>query len=249
MMDILKTYLEYRDWIDLIKDIFFIFSSLAIFRAIYLYVHYIKKREYLEKSVEIEKNLTLREGLGNALEEYIGEKKTGGISIRFVFWKNYPENLQNDAYKFFLHINYLDNRPHYGWIDNTGVNFEESVWYFGNSIYIDKNGIFFSDKKGQKHKGFEEILDPVLVLHMPFSNIVNYDFIDRVEYEPVFYIKYKYTKWRRLYDDNIVLREKFGEKYKKIPLKQSKMIINPSKKSIFLMKTKIFILRFLKSNK
>jgi hypothetical protein len=247
MDKILELYLEYQNWINLIKDFAFLAGAIAVLRGAYLFFQYIKNRGYTEKAEEIDKNINFRERLEPVLNDYIFEKAKGtkDISIRFVNWKNYPWNLDEDGFKFLLRINYLEETPHYGWIDNTGVYFEEPVWWLSNSIYIDKNGIFFIDQKDKTHKGFTEIDDAVLRLHMPFSNIVNYDFRERIEYEPVFYIKHQYLDWKKLYNDKVSIREKQGTKYKKIELSQSKMIVRFSQISYKIMQLKLFCINLI----
>ena len=124
--------------------------------------------------------------------------------------------------------------------------FKEHIWFCSNSVYIDKSGIFFIDKKNEKHKNFNEITDCVLVLHMPFSNILNYDFKQYIEYEPIFYIKHEYLEWRNLYSDHVLLQEKEGTEHKCVELSQSKMIVRFSRFSYALMRIKLFLLGCLK---
>lgn len=246
MDEVLEIYLKYQYWINLIKDLAFLAGAVTFFRGAYLFFAYIQNRSYTEKAIEIDKNINFREKLEPKLNDYIFDaaKGTKDISIRFVHWKNYPWKLDDDGFKFLLRINYLEKTPHYGWIDNTGIYLEEPIW-FSNSLYIDNNGIFFIDKKDQKHKGFTEIADAVLVLHMPFSNIVNYDFRERIEYEPVFYIKHQYLNWKKLYNDKVSVREKHGTEYKNIELSQSKMIRRFSKFSYKIMQLKLFFLKLI----
>ena len=97
----------------------------------------------------------------------------------------------------------------YGWIDNTGIFFTEPVWFFNQSFYIDKDDIFFLAKEGQNYEGFKELSNKILVRHMPFTKIVNYDFKERIEYEPIFYIKHSY-KCKKLYSDAYQINEKQG---------------------------------------
>lgn len=244
MQNILEIYLENKQWIDLTKDIVFFAGVVTFFRGSYLFFQFLKNKKYKDKSQEIDENINFREKLEPILNNYISEYGKGyrDICIRFVHWKNYPWKLAKDGYKFFLHINYLEKTPHYGWIDNTGINFEEHVWWYGNSIYIDTDGIFFIDKKNQEHKGFQEIHDVVLLLHMPFVSIVNYDFKERIEYEPVFYIKYDYSNWKKLYNDKLIIREKLNAEYKNIELYQSRMLLKFNKLNYVLLKFKLLIL-------
>lgn len=250
MESLLAFYLQHQEWINLIKDITFFAGALTFFRGAYLFFKYLRNRKFKEKSEDIDKNIKFREQLEPALNEYIFDtaKGTKDICIRFVHWKNYPWNLDEDGFKFLLRINYIEKPPHYGWIDNTGVNFEEPIWFCGNSVYLDENGLFFFDKKGQTHKGFKEYSDVVLVLHMPFSNIVNYDFRERIEYEPVFYIKHPYIKWKKLYSDQINIRERQGKDWVNIELSQSKMIKKYSALNYRLFKLKYFVLRIITKN-
>lgn len=245
MHKILELYQEYSDWINLIKDLAFLAGAITFIKAAFTFFEYFKNRHFLDTTAIIDRNLNFRSRLEALLEGYIFKKAVDikDISIRFIHWKNYPQKLDKDGYKHLLNINYFENKPHYGWIDNTGVYFEEPIWNDGSSIYIDKNKIFFFDRKGKNHKGFEEIADVRIVFHMPFSNIINYDFKELVEYEPVFYTKYKYTDRNNLYNDTLSVRERQGSEYKCILLSQSKRIVRFSLLSYKVMQLKVFCKR------
>lgn len=224
---ILELYLQYKNWIDFVKDVVFFAGSYAFFYGVYKTITFLGNKQFADKSTAIEKHLHFRERLEPVLNDFIFEtaKNTKDIAIRFVHWKNYPLDLQKDGFKHYPFIRYFDDGSvHYGWIDNTGVNIQEHIWYLGNSIYIDEQGIFFFDKSGTEHQGFQEFADAVLVFHLPFENIVNFDFKQFIEYEPVFYTRYYYTDRKRLYDDAIVVRERDGRGYLNIDLSQKNMM-------------------------
>lgn len=122
----------------------------------------------------------------------------------------------------FLRVSYHNDRILCGsWIDNTGLKVYSPLWWYSNSVYLDeKNGIFFIDKKEQRFKGFVEIRNCILVKHLPYSNIVNFDFKEYIDYDAVLYTKYKYDS-KKLYSDEIILREKEGTPYQRLELNKN----------------------------
>lgn len=212
---LLKLYLSQQNWINLAKDAVFFFGAYKI-------IAYIWNLNFLAKTGKIEKDLKVRESLEEKLNCYVLEQHKNGIkdiALRFIYWKNYPWKLHDDGYKHCLAINY--NGDHVlpsGWIDKTGINFQEHLWFFCQSIYVDKSGIFFFAPKDGSYKGFEELKEKRLFMHLPFSNIVNFDFKEFIEYEPVLYVKHVYHNHRKLYDRTYVCREKLGEGYFRLQL-------------------------------
>ncbi|WP_036308601.1 hypothetical protein, partial [Methyloglobulus morosus] len=150
---VLSFYKNNKDWIDLIKDIIFIFGVPLL---LYKSYKYLKDRTLISKTEKIETNLRFRDRIESELQNYVLEKNKNGkkdIGIRFVYWKNYPWQLSDDGYKHFLKIEYHhDLILGSSWIDNTGINFQEHLWYFGNSVYVDKNEIFFFAPKETTYK-------------------------------------------------------------------------------------------------
>lgn len=136
MDHILELYHQYKEWIELIKDAVFFAGAYAFFHGLYVLVKYLRNKKFEAISAAINTNLKFREKLQPSLDDFIFDAATGtkDIAIRFVYWKNYPWNLSNDAYKIYLYIKYLDKTPHYGWIDNTGINFQEHSWWYGKVI-------------------------------------------------------------------------------------------------------------------
>jgi len=133
-----------------------------------------------------------------------------------------------------------------GWINKTGLNFQENIWFTGKSIYVDKDGIFFFAPKGETYDNFEELADKCLIQHMPFSSIINYDFKEYIEYEPVFYIKYHYTKYSKLYSNHLIVREKAGKNYFSHELDRKLQISKPKSIQHLYIKLKIWLNTFLK---
>lgn len=187
---VLNLYLDNKDWIELVKDAVFFYGAITI-------IKYLWNRNYTRKIKEIDNNLRFRERIEKALSDYVIQKhKNGikGIAIRFVYWKNYPWKFQNDGFPHSLKIEYHNDQIlGSSWIDNTGIYFQEPLWFSSSSVYVDANGIFFFARQGSVYKGFVEHSDKCLVTHLPFINIINFDFKEVIEYEPVFYIKYYYT--------------------------------------------------------
>ena len=121
-----------------------------------------------------------------------------------VHWKNYPWRLEDDGYKQLLYYDTnLDKRLPHGteFLTNTGILVEEHIWFFDCSLYLGKYGIYIVGKSGQKMTGFREVRQKLkLVRTLKYKHIINWDFEEKIEYEPVFYTRYKYTS-RQLFED------------------------------------------------
>lgn len=245
---LLDFYIVNEDWISLAKDVAFFLGFLGFF----VLLKFLWNFRFDRKSRTIRENLEFREKMESTLKPYIFDKAKGtkDIAIRFVHWKNYPANLSDDGFKRHLRIQYEDDKPWHGWIDNTGINFEDGdIWFLGNSVYVDKNGISFIGPKGNEHDGFEEISNIMIVFHLPFTNIVDFDFREYIEYEPVFYIRYPYTNFRKLYDDEIVLRERQGNEYFSRALSLRKLMRKYSWTKYQLLKLKFLLIGSLRAIK
>jgi hypothetical protein len=242
---ILNTYLEYKDWIELTKDAVFLAGAITLMKILW-------HKRFTDRAKAIKENLEFRDRIESNLNDYVREKAKNKVSIavRFVHWKNYPHNLNNDAFPHRLFIYpHEDNVLPSRYIDNTGINFEEPIWWLSNSTYVDKNGIFFFAPKGQSFPCFKEFPNTILMLHLPFANIVNFDFREFIEYEPVFYIRHPYKSWKKLYDDDVFLRNKAGEDWLNVSLGLKNMMIGYSKPKYLFFKLKAFIRHFCSSHK
>lgn len=225
-----------------------IISDMVVIGGILRGLWYLKSRAFLDRSNEIKNNLEVRRFIDEQLTTYILGKNTNGIKdigIRFIYWKNYPNNLQNDAYNHLLHYE-VDPRDGVllgSWIDNIGIFFQDDLSFTNRSIYYNSsNGIFYIDRESKSHKGFTEYRNKILIMHLPYSNIVNYDFRDLIEYEPVFYIKYKYDD-DKLYSNEYVCRERNGDEYFRLTLDRRRYL----KRSWFIwyhfLQFKLFVSR------
>ena len=81
---------------------------------------------------------------------------------------------------------------------------------------------------------------------MPFTSIVNFDFKEIIEYEPVFYIKYYYTNYKKLYSQHYVIKEKLGNNYLRIELDNKNKLEKYSFISYKLLQLKISFFNLLK---
>jgi hypothetical protein len=214
---------DHQDLINLIKDTVFFAGAYAFFHGAYFFMKYLREKKYQSISSSIRENLECRERLEPLLDKFIVEtaKNTKDVALRFVHWKNYPWKLNDDAYKHYPWVKYFsDTTVQQTWLDSTGINIQHPLWYLSTNLYIDKNGIFFTSYKDIKNVNFKKFEETTLILHLPFENIVNYDFKEVIEYEPVLYIRYPYHQRKKLYDDHIVVRNKDGEGYLNIDLSQ-----------------------------
>jgi hypothetical protein len=91
------------------------------------------------------------------------------------------------------------------WMSNIGVLFQMHLWCTSTSCYIDKRGVFFFDDEGKTFPGFSEFRDGRLKVCLPYRNIAAFDFKEFLDNEPVFYIRYKYTDYRKLYAPDVAL--------------------------------------------
>lgn len=245
MSVLLNFYVSNKDWIDLTKDAVFFAGAVTLAKILW-------HKRFMDKSKAIKENLEFRGKIESDLNKYVYEKAKNkvGIAVWFVHWKNYPHNLNNDAFphKLFIYPR-EDNVLPSGYIDNTGINFEEPIWQSSSSTYIDKNGIFFFAPKGQSFPNFKEFPNTILVLHLPFINIVNFDFREFIEYEPVFYIRHPYTKRKKLYDDAVALRNKADEDWLNVDLSLKNMMVGYSKRKYLLFRFKACLSHCLSPNK
>lgn len=238
MEQILKFYNENATLINFIKDIVCFLSAFTL-------IKYLWNWNFIRKTEKIESNLKFRERIEAALDDYVIKENKNGIKdigIRFVHWKNYPRRLQNDGYKHLLKVEYHDNQLLLSsWIDNVGIYFQEHLWFTSSSLYIDAAGIFFFASSERQYKGFTEHKNKRLIVQFPFTKIVNFDFREIIEYEPVLYIRYPYTKYKKLYSREYQIREKFGDEYSYVELDSRKQI---SKHTWVRYKTKLILSKF-----
>lgn len=178
---------------------------------------WLRKRSFIKKSGEIKDNLLIRKDIKEKLREHADgydRSEPHDIGIRLVYWKNYPWKLDDDGYKQNLYYNTnLDKRCSHGteFLTNTGILVEEHIWFFSNSLYLGRYGTYIIAKSNNKIEGFSEVKQKIkLITTLKYKYIVNWDFEEKIEYEPVFYTKYKYTNKRLFesqffaqnYDDN-----------------------------------------------
>ncbi|GBR72733.1 hypothetical protein NO1_0229 [Candidatus Termititenax aidoneus] len=199
-IEILAKYDQIRPWIDIIQTIIYFLGFVWI-------INWLRNRQFNLKVEEIRRNLQVRGKIGSLLNEYVYEHHKNGnkdIAVLFVYWKNYPWHLENDGYKF--HIYWHDSNgitlPS-GFISNTGIYVVEYPWFYSESLYVDKNGMWFVAKKGKQYKGFTETTGKFWIIYeLPYSNIINFDF---EQDKPIIYIRYKYNS-HKLYSNEVRIR-------------------------------------------
>ena len=171
---------------------------------------------------KIQRDLEKYKKIGPQLSDYVQEykrkkdldkrNKNLDAGIRFVSCKDYG-NYTDGAYKHILNINHNDET----WstpINEHGIIFKEQLWFYNASIYVGKNNIFFIAKSGGTYKGFEEHINKRIEWTLPFTSIAEVDFINKIEYEPIFYLYNKsYQDYFDLCSPNLFVREKYGEDF------------------------------------
>ena len=256
MNSLIEFYVSNKNWIDLIRDVVFFAGAITLITGSVAWFRFLSKKRFTDISAAIRSDLEFREKLEPLLKEHVLEDAkhdVRGTGIRFVYWKNYPRQLNDDGYKEHLWIRYHTTQPLKpfieSYIDNTGVFIQSPLWPGGWSVYVDKNNrCFFVDSKDKKIKGFREISDCVIVYHLPFTNIVGFDFREYIEYEPVFYVRYRYYKRKKLYDDQIVLRRSEFRKTKEsdflsLELSQKNWMKKYSRLKHAFLRCKLFFLK------
>lgn len=192
MKAFLDLYNSHQVILNLIKDIFYLAGFTYVIKNIWDF-------QYINKTKEIGSNLEKYEKMRPLLDAHVKNESDNGIRdicVRLIYWKNYLLDLHDDGYAQSLHIRYHGENPLYGsWIDSSGLFLLQRNILHAQSLYLEqgRKKIFFFDKSGSKHKNFNEIGCKGLVMHLPFKNIVNYDFQELNEYEPVLYTRYKYS--------------------------------------------------------
>lgn len=169
-----------------------------------------RKYFFEKKKKEIQDNLAVRKSIRDKLVEHADgydRSEPHDIGIRLVYWKNYPWKLDDDGYKQLLYydtnMDKVIKRRGAEFLTNTGILLDEHIWIFSQSLYLGKFGTYIIDESGKKIAGFSEVPQRVkLVRTLRYKHIINWDFEDKIEYEPIFYTRYKYTS-KKLYEDEL----------------------------------------------
>jgi hypothetical protein len=177
----------------------FLANTIVIIGAIPVFI-WLKNRSFDKRKQEIKDNLSIRKNIQDKLREHAdGYDRTvaQSIGIRLVYWKNYPWKLDDDGYKQGLYYDTnLDKRVSHGteFLTNTGILVEDHIWFLSRSLYLGKYGIYTIAKPGLNLKGFSEVNQKIKIIStLKYKYVINWDFEEKIEYEPVFYTKYKYT--------------------------------------------------------
>lgn len=249
MKHLLEMHEHWNPWIDLIQDSVFFLGVIPFFITIFKFIEFLKAKDFFVASEKIESNLRFRERIEPKLESYVLEKNKNeikDIGVRFIYWKNYPSQISNDGYKRLLRIEYYDSHIICAsWINNTGIYFQEHLWFSNTSAYVDREGVFFFAPAGGVYKHFTEHKNKCLVIHLPFTNIVSFDFEEKIEYEPIFYTKVPFDDFESLYSQIFALRERTSDAYFRLELDRRKQIKKYSWFQYMIMRTKIALIHLL----
>lgn len=231
---VVNWYIEYKNYIDLVKDVIFAIGVIATFYGYFKFLKFLTNRRILNKRQEMENDAKLYSEIHNKLKDHVESygatlKNLRDIGIRLLYMKNYPYNLNDDGFKFLLYYYFLtENHKPSGYISGKGIYVLEHIWYWGDAIYYNsKNGKWFMGKKGLAARNYEELKYKLLVKRIPYNNILGYDFdSDWADNgEPVFYTKYKYTNWKLYADELEAVTNDDGE----YPLNH--LLLNKSKRA------------------
>ena len=125
-------------------------------------------------------------------------------------------------------------------IERTIASFDDRVTY-NNKDKSCQNCKFFIENENQRYKGFREFKNKCLVTHLPFANIVNFDFKEYLEYEPIFYTKYPHNNLE-LYNTALYLRERLNDPYFSKELTKGKFLKKYSKINHVILRIKLLSL-------
>ncbi|MES2631143.1 MAG: hypothetical protein V4611_04240 [Patescibacteria group bacterium] len=180
-------------YVELLANIIVIIGALPIF-------FWLRNRSFEKKKKEISDNLAIRKNIKDKLRDHADnyDRRTPhDIGIRLVHWKNYPWKLDDDGYKQNLYYDTnLDKRIDHGteFLSNTGILVEDDIWVLSRSLYTGKFGTYIIAESGQKFEEFEEVNQKIKIVRtFKYKHIINWDFEEKIEYEPAFYTRYKYT--------------------------------------------------------
>lgn len=201
----LNIYTCNKDYIDLIKDSLYF---LGLVPASAFGILALIKYRFNKRVSEIRSTVAYQKKFEKDLNKYIYDffDSNKGIKrdckVTYLHYKNFPYNFKDDGYNQYFYVGYMETRnnyfePYNTWIDKTGVKFLEALWYYGESLYCNKYGVFFIGKSNKEYPNFKEVKDLFLIKTMPFKNIIDYDLNDKVEYSGTIYGKYSYDDKRQ----------------------------------------------------
>ncbi|MDA7982613.1 MAG: hypothetical protein MPJ79_00565 [Alphaproteobacteria bacterium] len=196
---------QIKNWLEIISLVGGLVTLIIGLIVLYRYISGLRKKIFKSPSQKMAHDLEKRRSISDPLAQYV---RDGSRYICFEYCKNYPYVKKDDSFRHSLRVKGGEDHLH-GYIDKTGVNFIETDW-FHRSVYLDKGGIFFYAPKNKIFKNFREIPDISTVRLLPFRNIVKYDFRKHEMDEPVFYTRYKYDNWKKLYDDKLEICHRGG---------------------------------------
>ncbi len=204
----------------------------------------------MNKRQEMENDAKLYGDIHDKLKVHVdsygaSKKNMRDIGVRLLFIKNYPYKLDKDGFNHMLYYYFLSENHHAtGYISSTGINVMDYIWFWGSSIYYNPdNEKWFMADKGLTFRHYKELKAKQLVKRIPFANIYGYDFNSdwADKGEPVFYIKYKYYKWKLFAEDlEAVDVDQEYHLVSKVPLKKSKRT-KRTKTLLFRFKRKVKI--------
>ena len=231
MKIIIDWYIQNVIAINLVKDVVFFISAISIVVGAYhiLIAFSLSKIKCREMENDKKKYLDIRE----KLSEYVNrsgenEIKNHDIEVKLLKIKNYPHNLSKDGYGKSLFC-YRQTPAHEitGYISSSGIFLIYGIYYMEGSIYYDAiREKWFLSKGGEKHRKYIELKDKYLIVKIPFSNIVGYNFDSDwgEERVPIFYTKYKYNNWKLFANELVAVNQKDGKyPYDVINLRKQKM--------------------------
>jgi hypothetical protein len=192
---------------NLIKDIIYMSGLLY---GLYKINRFIRSYSFDKKCKDIEDNLEMRNRIEKHIADFISGKPKHNKRTRLCLthWKNYPSQFIHgtfNEYNIYYNLSIRgENFPRTGFADNVGLYFEEELdrgnygfYNKANELYINKKygyDICFFGKSNRNYRGYKKankLLNLTRVFHLPYKNIVNFDFKEYLEYSPVVYVRHK----------------------------------------------------------
>ncbi|GEM_PF-5405636 len=227
MQGIIDLYLRNKNLIEMLKDV-------GVIVGAWRFIKYVAHKRMSDKWREMQNDLAVYKGMGDKLKEYVDglgattSPRLHDIYVCLMYIGNYPYDINDDGYRLSLFYRLsrspASNGKHIplGYISGKGLY----VYSLSNIYYNQKNGRWFcSSHSDRMRKGYEKLDDYLLVMRIPFANILGYDFDSDISVngEPVVYTRYR-SSYLRLYADDVrfVKLDDNGRRVDSIESKKSK---------------------------
>ena len=205
MQGIIDLYLRNKNLIEMLKDV-------GVIVGVWRFIKYVAHKRMNDKWSEMRNDLATYKEMGDKLKKYVDglgatdQSRLHDIYVCLMYIGNYPYDINDDGYRLNLFYR-LPKSQHCGkYIPLDYISGKGLYVYSLSNIYCNqKNGRWFcGSHSGRMCKGYEKLDDYFLVMRIPFTNILGYDFDSDISVngEPVVYTRYR-SSCLRLYADDV----------------------------------------------